>query len=184
MRKIETQNIIDARNQKNKKLLTVLMLVILLGSTAGYAFMTFEQDNGSNGGSQNSDGQYQNAAGRWAVNVSGQDIYLSNSKIDVQNISVLSYSGLGNYYNKPLYVSSDSDSSLQEIGSTIGLYASRTQQACYGPCNKNLPEKNCTDNLIVFRANETLKVSQSENCIFIDGNLRSVDAFLYKVLGS
>ena len=49
MRRIETQEIIDARSQRNKKIFTVIMLVILLGSTAGYAFLSFD-DGGSSSG--------------------------------------------------------------------------------------------------------------------------------------
>jgi len=65
----------------------------------------------------------------------------------------------------------------------LNAYASRVQEACYGKCDKNLPEKSCNDSLIVFRQNDSEKISQSDNCIFIEGNLRDADAFIYKLFG-
>ena len=54
-----------------------------------------------------------------------------------------------------------------EIAYNLGKFASKVQNACYGQCNEDLPEKTCTDNLIVISYSNTSKVYQQDNCIFI-----------------
>ena len=69
------------------------------------------------------------------------------------------------------------------ITNNLGRYASRIQEACYGECERDFPEKDCSENLIVFKEMEERKIYQEEKCIFIEGDLLSVDAFLYKIMG-
>jgi len=182
MRRIETQEVIDARAQKNKKFLTVFMLVILLGSTAGYAFLSFDS-GGSDSGGTNVNGQEQDVSGKWILDVNGQKVYITNSKNDVENISVNVGITSRDFAGKTVYISSDSPLAYSELAYPLSAYTSRTQEACYGKCDKNLPEKNCNNSLIVFRQNEVEKITQSDNCIFISGSLREVDAFIYKLFG-
>lgn len=177
MRKIETEEEIEARAKKRGRYLVIFMLIILLGSTAGYAFLSFEEDSGQEGGEEN----YQDVNGKWVVNINGQKIYLTNSKEDVSNISVNVGTTVRDFSGKTAYIVSDSALAFSELAYPIEFYASRVQEACYGKCDKNLPEKNCTDNLIVFRQNETEMISQKDNCVFISGTLKSVDAFIYKL---
>ena len=125
----------------------------------------------------------QDVNGKWVLDINGQKIYITNSKNDVENISVNVGTTARDFSGKTVYISSDSPLAYNELAYPLSAYASRIQEACYGKCDKNLPEKNCTDSLIVFRQNETGKISQSNNCIFIDGNLREVDAFIYKLFG-
>ena len=63
------------------------------------------------------------------------------------------------------------------------MYSYRIQDACYGECERDLPEKSCEEKIIVFRESQEKQIYQEGNCIFIDGDLSSVDAFLYKILG-
>jgi hypothetical protein len=183
MRKIETQEIIDARAQRNKKFLTIFMLIILLGSTAGYAFLSFDS-GGSGDGTNVVNGQEQDVSGKWVLDINGQKVYITNSRNDVQNISVNIGTTSRDFAGKTVYISSDSQLAYSELIYPLSAFASRVQEACYGKCDKNLPEKNCTDNLIVFEQSDVGKISQSENCIFISGSLREIDAFIYKLFGS
>jgi len=181
MRRIETQEILDARAQTRKRILTVLMLVILFGSTLGYAFLSFDSPDSSGTGSAS--GQEQDVGGKWALDIGGQKVYLTNSKESVANMSVNIGSTVRDFSGKIVYISSDSTLAYDELAYPLSAYASRIQEACYGQCDKNLPEKSCNDSLIVFRQNSTEKIMQRDNCIFIDGNLRSVDAFIYNLFG-
>jgi hypothetical protein len=65
----------------------------------------------------------------------------------------------------------------------LARYASRFQEACYGECEKDLPEKDCSEKLIVFRESEVKKVYEEGSCVIIEGDMVAVDAFLYRVLG-
>jgi regulator of sigma D len=55
------------------------------------------------------------------------------------------------------------------------------QEACYGSCERNLPEKNCTENIIIFKDSKENSVTQQDKCVFIEGDLRTVDAYIYKL---
>ena len=90
---------------------------------------------------------------------------------------------IGNYFSKVLYIDSESDAIWQEIASNLGRYAERVQLACYGECERNLPEKDCSENIVVWRDSIESVVYQQENCVIIEGDLMAVDAFLYRVLG-
>jgi hypothetical protein len=93
-----------------------------------------------------------------------------------------------------LYFVNNKAASNEIINNLKGIF-SRYQEACLvGGCdyddvnetgNKDLPEKTCSDNLIVFDEieNET-RVWQENNCVYISGNyILGADAFLYNVFG-
>ena len=87
------------------------------------------------------------------------------------------------YYQQPVYVSSNSTEIANEIMSNVGPYTERIQQACYGNCTTDFPEKNCNENLIVWTPSDTNRVYQKDKCVFIDGDIKAVDAFLYRIFG-
>jgi len=84
------------------------------------------------------------------------------------------------YLGGNIYIESDNQGILQELASTIGSF-SRLQEACYGKCEENLPEKTCDDNLIVWKESAENKVYQENNCVFIEGDISAADAFIYKL---
>ena len=92
------------------------------------------------------------------------------------------YVDFNNYAGSTVYVVSENQAVFFEISATMGRFL-RVQEACYGPCEEDLPEKNCTDNLIIWQDSPENKVYQEENCVFIDGDMRTVDAFLYDLFG-
>ena len=77
-------------------------------------------------------------------------------------------------------VSGNSQGLNQALG-FLGPFVSRIQEACYGPCEEDLPEKSCEDNLIVVKESEESKIYQEENCIFIEGGTGAIDAFFYRL---
>ncbi len=167
---------IEARDKKRTKWLVGLMLLLLLGSTAGYAFLSGEKDS-----TKSNKNGIEELGGQWRANFNGQQLLFSSSpdSVNATNIS-LTYD-LTSYYQKPVYIVSNESYINYEIASTLGLYASRIQQACYGNCTLDLPSKDCTSLLIVYNPGNESRVKQQDNCVFIEGNLSSVDAFLYRV---
>lgn len=174
MRKIESAEEIEKKVKKRARLFAILMLIILVGSTAGYAFF-------SNIGDSNVQPKTDNQ-GRWEHTFNGQKLYLSNSPSSVENVDVKVSMTINDYAGKTLYIASENTGIVTEISSTLGLFTSRTQLACYGKCEKNLPEENCTENLIVWKSSAENKVYQSDKCVFIEGDMRAADAFLYTIL--
>jgi len=90
---------------------------------------------------------------------------------------------LNDYAGLPLYIDSDVDSVSSEVVLTLGRFASRVQGACYGECETDLPEKDCSENLIIIRDSLENRVYQEEKCVFIEGDVATADAFLFRVLG-
>ena len=179
MKKLGSEKNEEAKRKRNTLALSIFMLVVLVGGTAGYAFVT---NPGSDTNNQNS-GEIRQVGNRWIVTVEGTDFSFANSPESVQNISVEITAATSLYAGKFLYLVSDNNAVNSEIATTLGTYASRVQKACYGPCDEDLPEKDCSENLIIWQDSSENKVHQEENCVFIEGDLRSVDAFLYSILG-
>jgi len=164
-----------------RKAISVLLLGVLFLGTIGYGFMSSLRNSGSNGGKQDSP---RNVGGKWEINVNGKTFYLETSPDEAENISVNIYKTISNYAGSSLYISSENDAVFNELYSVLRNYAPRIQKACYGSCpDLDLPEKDCTDNMIVWQGSLENKVYQEENCIFIEGDMRAVDAFLYNLLG-
>ncbi len=182
IRKLETKEEIERKRKRNTLILSIIMIGILMFSTAGY-FSLRENDEG------NANGGVQNIGDYWIFTYGDQNIRLSSSPESAENVSILMFKTLESYYGKTVYVSSESETQLYEISSTLGRYTERMQAACYGKCDRNLPEKNCSDILIVIRAlNETEKegegkIYEEQNCVFIEGKMNAIDAFLYKIFG-
>ena len=177
------------KDRNYKGIISLGILFLLLVSSLGYAFLTKEQ--GVDDSADLNDGQIKleekkpvQIGGRWAFSYYGLPIYLTNSPQEVKGIEVeLNNLTINDFNSKNLYISSDSDISLQEILINVGQFSPKVQEACYGECDRNLHEKKCDEdyNFIVIRESETEKVYTDENCIFIDGGINSIDAFMYKI---
>jgi len=178
IRKIETREETEAKQKKKTRMLVGLMLLLLLGSTAGYAFLSADKvENGTEG--------VRDIGGQWAIDFNGQTLVFSNPP-NVTKITDIKISyDLASYNQKVVYVAGENNLAKYEIASTLGGYASRFQEACYGNCSVDLPEKTCNDYLIVLNGNNTgiNRVYQKDNCVFIEGDIVAVDAFLYRVFG-
>ncbi len=177
MRHIETQIQKEKREQNRNKYIGLFLLGIMVLSTAGYALLSFTSTE-----QPPSDPSSADAFGRFPLSTNGQTIYFTYQQKDVNNISININTTLGDYRGNTLYVSSENQGILYELSSTIGRFVSKLQEACYGQCEKNLPEKNCSQPFIVMKESEEIfQVTQENQCIFVQGDLKSLDAFLYKI---
>lgn len=177
MRRLQTQAEIEKRKKRTIAILSLFMLFIMVVSSLGYSFLS------NTGSSSDNEAPAEQGLGQGLLKIDygGQIFYLQSSQEEIKDIALNVNIIPQTYFGKNLYISSDNQGILQEISSTIGRFSLRAQEACYGQCEKNLPEKNCTDNLIVWKESAESKVSQEDNCVFIEGDMRTVDAFIYKV---
>lgn len=182
MREIGSEEQIKKKSRRNAVIISIFMLGIMVISSAGYAFITGVENNQDSG--ENNE-KIQRVGDYWIFDFQGQTIRLSNAPEDVKNISVSlsSQINIEKYKAKPLYIASENNGVAYEIASSLGNFAPRAQYACYGNCTKDLPSKDCYDNLIVWRESELNRVYQENSCVFIDGDLKAADAFLYKMFG-
>lgn len=174
MKKIMTHDEKERIRKRNSRLIAGFMLLLMLGSTAGYAFFSYT----GNSNSDNGDGG-QTADGRYAAQYNGQQLIFLNSPDSIRNVSVIMLRNIVDYAGKEVYVDAVAPFD-NEIGSTLGLYTQRIQRACYGACKEDFPEKNCSDNLIVYRKADTNRVYENSSCVFIEGDMKAVDAFLLR----
>ncbi len=180
MKKISTRENEKKKQRINKIVVGVILIGLMFLSTVGYAFYGSgtTEENGEE--QEFEQGTFVN--GKWAYQIGEEQFFFTNFIGLAENVPVDISLVLNDYYNAPLYIDSD-DVSLQEIGSILDRYSSRTQKACYGECDLDVPEKKCDENLIVVRESGNPRVRQEGNCIFIEGDSIAVDAFLYKILG-
>jgi hypothetical protein len=185
MRKIETKEDIDAKKKRNNKIFTLFMLFILVGGTVGYAFSLFMGTDEFSQTDSEGAGRVQNYGNQWVITWAGNQHVFSNSPESSFNVTEMNFiPDISKYYNKPLYIDSESDIISNEIGLNLGVYSERVNRACYEDCEEsNYVEKNCSDNLIIYRKADENTINQEDNCIFIDGDMRAVDAFLYREIG-
>ena len=181
MRSIETFEAKETRLKKRRVALSVILVVLMLGSTLGYAFSLFGRDTSTGNGNENKGLVYQN--GLWTLTRDdGSVLVFSNSLEETRNVSVEINLGLYDYYQQPVFIVSNNSLADLEIGRIINTAANRMQKACYGACEEELPEKGCDEFLIIFNESDEKRVYQENKCIFIEGDMTSVDAFLYKIV--
>ena len=172
MRTITSRGEIERIRKRNVIIISVFILFLLLLSTAGYSFLS----GGSFGSSKQPNNQNVESAGE-------RRLPFGNSVEDTRNTTVDFDASLADYQGKTLYIVSEDDTFISGIYSAIGNYASRVQEACYQACEEDLPEKDCSENLIIYKESEENSVYQLDNCVFIEGDLKAADAFLYRLFG-
>ncbi|MAE49532.1 hypothetical protein CMI48_01755 [Candidatus Pacearchaeota archaeon] len=203
MRAVGTEAQLDRSRKRNGIIISVLMLVLLVASSVGFAFLSSNHTSGSQQVA-GSEGAYEGSGvGGWVVPVLGREVRLTFGLEEVAEIPVALTTGIEAYQGKTLYLAVENPGIEAELRSTIGVFTDRIQLACYGECELDLPEKDCSENVIVWtdgvaeassagpRSSDKVnaasdvggQVTQGEGCVFIEGDLRAVDAFLYKVFG-
>lgn len=172
MRKIGSEHEIERKKKRNVLVISLFILFVLVLGTIGYGFLSAPSTPSTNS-------QQTNSANTYTIN--SQQIFFTYSKEEVSSIPVDITASLFSFSGKPLYLASENQALNFEIASTLGRFSSRAQEVCYGTCEKDLPEKDCSENLIVWTDSLENNVYQQENCIFIEGDLKAADAFLYKI---
>lgn len=172
----------DRKRRRGQLIIGLVMIGLMVLSSVGYAFSVF---SGSNSGTQNQpSGQPVFDGSSWIVDLGGKKFSFLSSIDDVRNVSFNASVSAGDYSAKSVYLVAESPAVLREIQGVVGPVALRMQEACYGPCNRtDLPEKDCSNQMIIWHASETNRVYQRDSCVFIEGDMRAVDAFLYRLLG-
>ena len=188
MRKIETPEEKERRRKRNSMLAGSIMLFVLVLGTIGFAF-SFNSgtqqtsNNPAQSGAQSGNTGFDNSLGKWGKEINGQMHYFLYSPEEVSDVNVELYKSLSDLSGRPLYIDSVNSAANAEIAANLGSYTLRMQEACYKECEKNLPIKSCTDNIIIIKESNESRVYQEDNCYFILGGVRETDAFLHKILG-
>lgn len=185
MRRILSLAEIAEKERKNKRLGGIIIIALLVLSSLGFALSSV--GNGGNNGNEGElkDGFSYNGQ-NWIYTSGSQKYYFINHPDEINTSLEGLTMSLSDFAGKQIYVDSGLSGGLQEIYNSFGSYAGKISEVCYGKCERDLPEKECSvgaEPFIIMRENETESFVEKDNCLFITGNLKTVDAFLYKVLG-
>ncbi len=188
MRKIITREKRERIEKRNKTIVGLVLVGIMVFSVAGYAFYNIR-------GEEIEKIEYKNIEfvlkedGLWHFFIQGYEFSTFFNPQQVQDIEVLGNLNLGKLRGKPLYFSHDSDvEGTQEIDRNVNIFMERVQKACIYECEEDLPFKDCEeDNIIIIRESSETLIKQEENCIYILGKenelIKASDAFIFKFLG-
>jgi len=205
IRKIMSTEELEKKSQKNKVIMSVVLAVIMLFSTAGYFVFDFTSTNeaGSSSkieynGVEFSKTDYET----WKFSYGGNSYETLYNPNETSNVSVEAgfSKKISDYYGNVLYFSAEPIESLsaggsQEILRNLENLISRTNYACLADdlnctLEQDYPVKNCSvDNVIVFKAAEgnNSVISQNEKCAVITYALgddeKAADAFLFGMMG-
>ncbi len=182
LKAIETAEQVKKRQRKNKIILSIFLIVLMVGSTAGYAISLISGDSSGSSSNTRSEQAYFNN-GVWVVERDGRTFGLVTPPEESRDIPIDVSVSRSTFAGQNVYIVSESEVIEQELSQVIGAYAARLQRACYGPCDEpELPEKNCSDYLIIWSLSDEKRVYQKEKCIFIEGDISAADALLYRIL--
>lgn len=195
IRKIMSAEELEKKEHKNKVIMSIVLGVIMLLSTAGYFVMDFSGQKLSTL-SYNNIKFSQNQYGLWDFALNGVAYQTAFNPEETKNISTVVTNNLNTYANQPLYFSGEpiekiSSSGMQEILKNIQSIVSRSNYACLTEnCSQNYALKDCkSDNIIVFKEsnNNDTSITQQDNCVIITYTnseaQRVADAFVFKILG-
>ncbi len=190
MKKIETKEQSEKRKKRNHLLIGIVMVGLMVLSTGGYAIMNNES-NGNNFIKYNGI-KFYNQNGYWLFIHNNQQFSTQYTPKDTEKISVPINFGLAKYNQAVVYFDTESGQPNNEIYKNIYPFILKTNMACLDnqTCNGDFPIKDCSNNIIIIREpskNETERIYQEQNCIFIkayeNNQTKFADGFLFKLLG-
>jgi hypothetical protein len=174
---------VERARRRNNIILGVMMIFLLLASTAGYSLMSQDSEKDSNVNDYGFD--FVKDGGIWMTEINGGIFKFQYLPSEISDIDVDSSLDLGDYSGKPLYFVNPNEG-VGEVLNNVGDYILRYQESCIkgGNCEGDFPVKDCTSNLIIFDDGNVTNVYQNGSCIYIVGDgIKGADAFLYDALG-
>ncbi|MFA5724023.1 MAG: hypothetical protein WC979_07225, partial [Candidatus Pacearchaeota archaeon] len=191
MKKILTRAQESKKTKRNQLIIGLILVGLMLFSTAGYAIGNYGEDTATNGKVDYKGITFTRNADYWDFSLNGQSYMTQYNPEEIKDINVSTSIILSDYSDKPLYFATESGQLELELATNLANSVLRLQSACISEknCENNLPIKNClTDNVIVIKeaTNQNEGVYQEGNCVFITAEYSNLtkyeDAFLFKIL--
>ena len=155
IRKIITKEELEAKNTKNKRWMVIVIGLILLVSSASYAFFSFGGNNTSGKKPLTfSNVKFQQTDyGTWSFSYGGNSYETIFNPGDTINVTLYSSitgitNSISNYYQKPLYLGINSKEDVSSSGNleilkNLGKIILKYQFSCLNQnCTEDYPVKN------------------------------------------
>jgi len=168
MKRLKSKHREAKKQKRNQIIVGSILIFVMFGSVFGIMMGPFGK--GDNTKINYNGYEFVNQNRLWFVNIGTFDFAFRYNPYEVEEIdSELKY--LNNYYNKPLYISSDNNEATSEIVSNLNQIALRMQPACLNEsnCEEDIPSKTCEDNFIIIEEKNQTNIIQDNNCVFIQG---------------
>jgi len=192
MRQIITKQQAEEKARRKKTIVGIVLVGLMLLSTAGYAFFSGErQSTSSETKISYNEIKFNLLSDQlWHFYIDSKEYATSFNPKQTENISITGKFNASEYSGKTVYFSSDSSiEGVNEILNNLGSTIKRTQYACLEDnCTEDWPVKSCsTDNIIILQTAEKSSVKKVANCVYImsteNETLKASDAFIFKSLG-
>ena len=191
MRKLESAEIIERKNKRNKVILGIVIIGLMVISTLGFAVLQGFGVTQDNSGKLDYNGLefVQDQNGYWQTNTQGVNLITAYNPEETSGINLTIETNINDFNNKPLFFVSDNYEAMNELVRNIGILSSRFQEVCLKgeKCEFDYVEKTCDDNIIIIREMNETKTYKEENCIFIESprsqQLLISDKLIFKIYG-
>lgn len=191
MRAIETKQEAEKKKKRNQWIIGGIMIVVMLGSTFGYAFYQLGNKDNQIEDIEYNGYKFTSQSGFWLTKIGDYEFLFRYNPTEIERIEsggdTLKY--LNSYSGQPLYIFSEDYVAEVEIYRNLGYVVQRFQRACpeNTNCTQDWPVKDCSSNFLILRKTNESRIYQEENCVFIEGpeqNLTQItDEFLFKIIG-
>ncbi len=182
VRPLETHEEKERKERTRKMIGGIVLIGIMVLSSIGFAFFLGGGIlSGSGQAEQGVDDEIYYNGQYWVVQKEGAKAFLSVHPDELMNspVGVSIEKRAHDYRGASVFIDSESREMTGLISANLAQYASSIKEACYGKCTRDLPEKTCDENMIIWRASENERVFQEGNCVFIEGSTIAANSFIY-----
>ena len=187
-----TEETTHKQRKRNQLMMSMFLILVMVGSTIGFGYSYYMENSANNQQDPTklkyNGFEFENVNGFWVSSINGNNFIFRYNPQETQSNQVI-LNKIDSYQNKPVYIYSQDQLSESEISINLNQVAERVQAVCAEgeKCDKDLPVKTCSDNLIIIKESNSSKISTKENCVIIEGNkidlVKLSDDFLFKTLG-
>jgi len=195
IRRITTKEEQEEKEKKNKRILAIIIGLVMLFSSASYAFFSFDNSTTKKEKLVFSGIDFiKNENGLWDFTANGQSFQTTFNPAQVSNVSFILGKTLQDFYNKNLYFGINSAEDLVSLGTSeilqnIGRFVIISQPSCLSEnCSEDYPVKNCSlDNVLIFKPANFSRIYLEDNCTIIayaaGDEQKAADAFIFGIFG-
>jgi hypothetical protein len=189
MRKIISEIELEKSEKKRKNLLGMVLIFILLFSSAGYFISDFSSE-------KKEVVYYQGIAftkletGYWQFSLGKNQYQVLNTPDEIKHIQIEARKAVSDYLNKPVYFEDNFPYIiLEEITNNVGGFFERVGYACLESNCSNFPVKNCSSMVLIAKPSEKNKslIKEDNNCVYIEyaegEETKSADSLIFRLVG-